>query len=90
MNIDFLKFLETFMVVAEARNMTVAAQSLGVSQSAVSQQLHQLEADLGGLLFDRSVRPIALTAAGTMLHAKAFQLLNQAAKIRTLGQDVQS
>jgi len=84
MNIDFLRALEIFTAVAEMRSMTAAARSLGITQSGVSQQLHQLEADLGRTLVDRSVRPLALTAAGTALQVKASQFLNHAAEVRSL------
>ena len=90
MNIDFVRALEIFMAVAEMRSMTAAARSLGVTQSAVSQQLHQLEAELGRPLLDRSVRPIALTAAGLALQSRGAQFLSHAAEVRTLVRDVGS
>lgn len=89
MKIDFLRALETFVAVAETRNMTAAAQSLSITQSAVSQQLHQLELDLGRPLVDRSVRPVDLTTAGMHLHAMASQLVNQATEIRSRFQDME-
>lgn len=67
--------------------MTAAAQSLGLTQSAVSQQLRQLEAELGRDLVDRSVRPVALTAVGMVLYRQAPQLLSDAANVRALIKD---
>lgn len=90
MKIDFVRALEIFMAVAEMRSMTATARSLGITQSAVSQQLHQLEAELGQSLLDRSVRPVALTAAGIALQSRGSQFLAHAAEVRTLVRDVGS
>ncbi len=53
-----------FQEVARQRSFSVAARSLGVTQSAISQRVSQLEKRLGVELFDRSVRPLVLTPAG--------------------------
>ena len=55
--------LVIFNRVAEERSFTAAARSLGVTQSAVSQTVKRLEADLGIRLLSRSTRSIAPTAA---------------------------
>lgn len=55
--------------VAEMRSFTAAAQSLGVTQSAVSQTVKRLEADLGIRLLSRSTRSLTPTAAGEQLLA---------------------
>lgn len=81
---DFLRALEIFIAVAERRSMTSAARGLGLAQSAVSQTLQQLEAELGQSLFDRTVRPLSLTSAGAVLHGRAVQLLADAAETRSL------
>lgn len=86
-SVDFLRALETFVAVAEQDSMTAAAHSLGITQSAVSQQLRQLEAELGRDLVDRTVRPIALTSVGMVLHRQAPQLLIDAANVRALVKD---
>lgn len=62
-----LKYLETFLMVAEVRSFTEAGQRLGLTQSAVSLQLQKLERDLGARLVDRSRQPATLTAAGEAL-----------------------
>ena len=61
--------LITFSRVAETRSFTAAAQSLGVTQSAVSQTVKRLEADLGIRLLSRSTRSLTPTAAGEQLLA---------------------
>ena len=70
--------------------MTAAARSLGLAQSAVSQSLQQLEAELGQSLFDRSVRPLSLTSAGAILRTRAVQLIADAAETRTIVREVGS
>ena len=50
--------------VAACRSMSLAAQRLYVSQSAISQQIQRLEQELGCALFTRTVRGPQLTSAG--------------------------
>lgn len=59
-----LRHINYFLAVAEYRSFTRAAQALHVSQPALSQQIRQLEENLGAVLFDRSGRTITLTDAG--------------------------
>jgi DNA-binding transcriptional LysR family regulator len=73
-----LRALETFVAVCEANSMVLAAERLGLSQSAVSQAIKSLEEDLGLLLMDREVRPVRPTHAGHVLHEVAARLLSQA------------
>ncbi len=56
--------LRTFYAVATAGSMNAAADQLGVTQSAVSKRLGQLEARLGARLLERSSTGIQLTQAG--------------------------
>ena len=56
--------LRVFEVVARLQNLTLAAQELHVSQSAVSRQLATLESYLGVELFRREHRGVTLTRAG--------------------------
>lgn len=82
--IDFLRALDIFLAVVEHRSMTGAARVLGLAQSAVSQTLQQLEAELGQPLFDRTVRPLTLTSAGAVLRMRAVPLVAEAAETRAL------
>lgn len=75
-----LKLLEIFVSTVDAGNMTLAAEKLGTTQSAVSQSLANLEKSLETQLLDRAVRPIEVTTAGRFLYDSAQQMLKQAAK----------
>ncbi len=63
-----LELYKVFKEVAEAGNITVAAQSLYISQSAVSQSIKQLERELQTRLFSRNSRGVVLTAEGQLLY----------------------
>lgn len=72
--------LHTFVAVLDHRSFSVAASALGYTQSAVSQHIAALEADLGARLVER--RPVAATPAGARLmeHAPALLLRLDAAR----------
>ncbi|KAF0171128.1 MAG: LysR family transcriptional regulator [Rhodobacteraceae bacterium] len=74
--------IEVFLAVAEERAISAAAKRLGVSPSAISQQLTGLEAALGAVLLDRSARPMGLTPAGAMFRRHAQTILNAEAEAR--------
>jgi DNA-binding transcriptional LysR family regulator len=76
-----LRALEIFLAVADARSFTAAARRLGLTQSAVSQAAAQLEKQFDVRLFDRKVKPLALTVAGTILSRQAKTLLEEARRI---------
>ncbi|MFD9690548.1 LysR family transcriptional regulator [Kitasatospora sp. NPDC059088] len=65
--------LRTFVTVTRLASFSEAARDLGYTQSAVSQQIAALEADLGTALLGR--RPVAPTAAGRRLLEHAAPLL---------------
>jgi DNA-binding transcriptional LysR family regulator len=67
--------LNTFLVAADDLNFTQAARRLHLSQPAVSQQIRELEDDLGVGLFERRGRGLLLTAAGEKLRAMALPLM---------------
>ncbi|EYS87871.1 LysR family transcriptional regulator [Cupriavidus sp. SK-4] len=73
-----LHALQTFMAVCESGSMAMAAQRLGVSQSAVSQMIRSLEIEYGIQLFDREVRPARPTRAGNILLEMVDRLLADA------------
>lgn len=74
--------IEVFVAAAEEGSISAAARRLGVSPSAVSQQLSGLEAALGATLLDRSGRPVQVTPAGSMFRRHAQTILNAASEAR--------
>ncbi|OYU40016.1 MAG: LysR family transcriptional regulator [Pseudorhodobacter sp. PARRP1] len=74
--------IEVFLAVAEEGAISAAARRLGVSPSAISQQLTGLEAALAAVLLDRSARPMRLTPAGAMFRRHAQTILNAEAEAR--------
>lgn len=73
-----LKQLRYFCEIVDAGSAVVAAGRLHVAPTALSMQLAQLEGLLGGALFDRSRRPMELTALGRYFHPRAKALLADA------------
>ena len=63
--------LGSFLVAAEELHFARAAKRLGLTQPTLSRRIRLLEKDLGAELFDRSSRPLRLTAAGTAFLAEA-------------------
>lgn len=62
-----IRHLRTLIAIAEHSTFAKAANTLGLTQSAVSQQVRTLETELGVPLFDRSVRPPVLNSDGLAL-----------------------
>lgn len=73
-----LNSLNAFVAVAERLSYARAARDLGVSTSALSQSVRQLEARLGVTLLTRTSRSVALTDAGQRLLERAGPALEQA------------
>jgi len=72
-----VKQLRYFVAVAETLSFTEAARTLYVAQSAVSQQIAQLERKMEIPLFDRNRRSVKLTPAGHVLYTQATNLLKR-------------
>jgi DNA-binding transcriptional LysR family regulator len=71
-----LSQLEVFLAVAREGRFSRAAEKLYRTQSAVSQTIHKLEAEVGESLLDRSSRDGMLTDAGRVLQEYAERMLN--------------
>lgn len=70
-----LNAMQTFIRVAEAGSFSAAARQHGMKQSAMSQQVAALEAELGVVLLHRTTRAMALTEAGQRYLSQVRQLL---------------
>ena len=79
-----LRQLRYFVKVVECGNVTRASEALHIAQPAISQQMRNLERDLGMQLLERSVQGVAPTAAGQTLYRHAVELLRQADSTREL------
>ncbi|MCR9219054.1 MAG: LysR family transcriptional regulator [Alphaproteobacteria bacterium] len=71
-----LSWIRTFDAAARNGSFTAAAEALGVTQSAVSQQIRLLESWLGEPLFQRGARRLSLTPAGHALRPHVLSALD--------------
>lgn len=73
-----LRHLRYFIAVAEQLHFRHAAELLHVAQPALSQQIRQLEEEIGVTLFERSRHGVRLTPAGKAFYEKAQSILRNA------------
>ncbi|MEM9201740.1 MAG: LysR family transcriptional regulator [Actinomycetota bacterium] len=76
-----LKRLDAFVAVADELHFGRAAERLHIAQPALSQQIRQLEQDLGLRLLERTTRRVDLTADGVAFLPHARQLLVSARSV---------
>lgn len=67
-----LRAIKAFVAAAKYQNFTRAAESLCVTQAAVSRQIRELETHLGVALFRRAGRAVELTEAGAIFYDAAY------------------
>ncbi|MEX0305177.1 MAG: LysR family transcriptional regulator [Leisingera sp.] len=72
---DRLTLLETFAIALDEGSLNKAAQRRGITQSAISQQIKQLEDLIGQQLLHRTARGIHATRAGDLIYSHAQSLL---------------
>jgi DNA-binding transcriptional LysR family regulator len=72
-----LRQLEFVVALAETQSFTRAAERVGVTQSAMSHQISQLEAELGTRLFERTTRAVRITEAGRLFLPTARRVLRE-------------
>jgi DNA-binding transcriptional LysR family regulator len=76
---DFAE-LKAFSAVVERASFARAAEHLGLSPSALSQTIRQLEARLGTRLLNRTTRSVAPTVTGTQLYGRIAPLFREMAE----------
>lgn len=76
--IDNLRGMGVFATVIRHGSFSRAAKELGVTPSAISQQIRMLELSLGVNLINRSTRQLSLTDAGESLYKSSIQMLKTA------------
>ena len=76
MNIS-LRQLRAFLAVAKLRHFRRAADSLHLTQPAVSRHIAELESELEVKLFDRNTREVVPTEAGRYLHSAVERVLDE-------------
>ncbi|MGD9425495.1 LysR family transcriptional regulator [Pantoea sp. NSTU24] len=72
-----LRQLRTFIAVAHYGGFSQAGQAIGLSQSAVSHSIKELEAEIGVRLLDRTTREVMLTEAGKQLASRMERLMEE-------------
>lgn len=80
--------LRTFVVLAESRSVTEAAQRLSLKQPSLSAALKKLEDRLGRRLIHRSPGHYALTEAGQLLYQAALEIHGSVLRLSTLMRDI--
>ncbi len=73
-----IKQLQTIIITADTGNVGQAAKQLGITQPAVSQQMHSLETELGFRLFQREGRGVVLSSAGRAFLPQARKVVQAA------------
>jgi DNA-binding transcriptional LysR family regulator len=76
-----LKDLRNFQRIADVGSVRSAADSLGLTQPALSKSLRRLETSLGVTLFERRARGVALTTIGKALYMRNAAFLQTAQEI---------
>lgn len=85
-----IRQLRYFVTVAQTLNFSEAARRLYITQGTLSQQIQQLEYEMGSPLFDRSTRTVTLTEAGEQLLPLATETLSAAEACKTRMADLRS
>ena len=78
-----LRAMEAFIAVVEEQSISLAARRLGISISAVSLQLSNLESVLDCRLVERTAQRFAVTEAGRLFQQRALRIIDEIDGART-------
>ena len=78
-----VKLLEAFRAVVDTMSMTAAAQTMGITQPAVSSQIAKLEETVGFSLFERAGGRLKPTPEGMLFYAEASRVLGEVDRLTT-------
>ena len=81
---NLLQLIRSFTRTAQTGSIAAAARSLGISATAVGQNINRLEAHLGVRLLNRSTRRLALSEAGTLYLAQVGHIEADLARAQAL------
>ena len=76
------KDLELIITIARTRNITVAADSLYLTQSAISKRIKNIENELKNRIFIRTHQGVRLTTAGELVLEKALKITNEFSEMK--------
>lgn len=80
--LDSLRSMAIFVSVVDKGSFSGAARELGITTSAVSQQIRILENEVGTVLLHRSTRKLSLTEAGSVFYQSCNEMVQAAKKGR--------
>jgi len=84
--------LRAFIEVAENKSFSKSAESLKITQPAISKRIAALESELSSRLFDRGGRTVHITEAGRVLLSSALEIISEISRIKheisCLGEEV--
>src|SRR3954469_10172876 len=75
-----LRHVRYFLAVAEELNFTRAARKIRIGQPPLSQQIKDLETELGAKLFNRLPQGVTLTDAGLAFRPEPKELIKQSVR----------
>jgi DNA-binding transcriptional LysR family regulator len=81
--------LKVFLAVADKQSFAAAAKALGMTRSAATRYVSELEADIGARLLTRTTRSVALTAAGRVYAEHAGPVVAELARAEELAREQQ-
>lgn len=85
-----IRQFEVFAMVAETRGFAAAGERMGLSSSAVSQLVAELESNLGFRVFDRSTRRVELSGAGRDFLSSAQSVLRDVQRAESAAADLRN